>query len=225
MPECPKCGKMLSNANCLMYHLAKKFPCDSYKCKSCQQIFATKFHLQVHEMKCEVAALQNKKKLSLNPFSKVAENGAGPSSQSNQTDQVLLQYIYDTCPDIIMQTDTAYNIQSISPSVEALLGYTQGELIGNSAHDLLHEEDKERIIELGMDEGRIRFDFSDGNCTSGVATEKTDDTDNTPTYTSLRKKHKNGSYVVMSSVFWKRLSKDGNKVDGLISIDRLATHN
>lgn len=198
MPKCPKCGKILSNDNTLLYHLNKKFPCDSYKCACCKEIFATKFHLQVHEMKCEVAQAMNKKKLSLNPFAKEV--------QKTSLDMCMLQYIYETCPDIIMETDKKCTILSVSPAVETLLGYTQAELINTSALDLLHEEDQEKLIENGIDNGQMNLNGSTGDdCAENESAQ----------YLTLRKRHKNGTYITFSSAYW-----GNNSRNGLICIDR-----
>lgn len=193
MPTCPKCGKILSNDNTLLYHLNKKFPCDSYKCKFCKEIFGTKFHLQVHEMKCEVAKCANKKKLSLNPF----ENA--PASRT--LDDGMLRFIYNTCPDIITEIDMNCKILSISPSVERILGTTQDELVKNDFWDLIHDEDKERVIEHFIDTKKmVPSAVPDGSYKLNAVTDENDL--EYPYYTSLRKRHKEGRWVNVSSVFW-----------------------
>ena len=206
MPECPKCGKILSNDNTLLYHLNKKFPCDSYKCASCKKIFATKFHLQVHEMKCEVAQALNKKKLSLNPFE--------DRQKTNKLDPSLLQYIYQSCPDVIIETDTKLKINSVSPSVLQVMGYTQDEMIGENLMDYIHEEDQEKMIEHCIDNGKISLGEC-GQLNKVVSTSSNDE--NHIFYLDLRKRNKRGEYISISSVYW-------NSVDsGFIVIDRPIT--
>ena len=52
MPICPRCGKCLSSDQALTYHLNRKYRCGTWKCNKCNEIFNTKFQLQMHEMKC-----------------------------------------------------------------------------------------------------------------------------------------------------------------------------
>lgn len=190
MPECPKCGKILSNDNTLLYHLNKKFPCDSYKCKHCKDIFSTKFHLQVHEMKCEVAKHANKKKVSLNPFES--------TPVSRTLDDGMLRFIYNTCPDIITEIDMNCKILSISPSVERILGVSQDDIVKHDFWELIHDEDKERVFEHFIDTKKM-VPINESYTLNTV----TDDNDlDYPYYTSLRKKKNGGGYVNLSSVFW-----------------------
>ena len=52
MPICPRCGKSMSSEQALMYHLNKRNKCCTWKCIHCNDIFNTKFQLQLHEMQC-----------------------------------------------------------------------------------------------------------------------------------------------------------------------------
>ena len=52
MPICPRCGKSMSSEQALMYHLNKRYKCNSWKCNMCNELFNTKFQLQMHEINC-----------------------------------------------------------------------------------------------------------------------------------------------------------------------------
>lgn len=76
MPICPRCGKQLSSDQALTYHLNRKYKCNNWQCTKCTTVFATKFDMNIHHLKClrgedtrKIGASEHfTKKLELLPF-------------------------------------------------------------------------------------------------------------------------------------------------------------
>lgn len=117
--ECKKCGKKLSSAGTLLYHLNKKNSClIKYTCDKCNEEFNTKCGLKKHQNNC-----------------------LKESSNNIDFGECCYNDILDNIPDIVIQYDKDYNIKYISRSCEKILGYKQEEMIGKSNKDFICKED------------------------------------------------------------------------------------
>ncbi len=70
--------------------------------------------------------------------------------------ETSLRLITDNMLDLISQTDHDGVFQFVSPSVQHVLGYTQEELLGKSAFDLVHPDDQQKVRDMfqkGMKQG------------------------------------------------------------------------
>ena len=131
MPICPRCGKCLSSDQALTYHLNRKYRCGTWKCTKCQDLFNTKFHLQMHELNC-----------------------------INETDDVptveYLLKIYTHFPHVILNLDKDDMIINASPNVKRLLckdikdlknkPFNDLKLNHDLDYDVLYEDNNERIV-------------------------------------------------------------------------------
>ena len=113
MPICPRCGKSFSSEQALCYHLNKKYKCGTWKCAKCQTVFDTKFALKIHTMQCEEYSIDNT-----------------PSYD-------VLSTIYRKSPNVYIECDNNGVIHSISPSVQHMYGYSQGELVGKKTTEYM----------------------------------------------------------------------------------------
>lgn len=125
MPICPRCGKCLSSDQALTYHLNRKYRCGTWKCTKCNDIFNTKFHLQMHEMKCLSTDIED-----------------------NPTVDYLLQ-IYNNLPYVIINVNDNNQILNISPNFKNILKMNKCD-IQNNIKNILYDEktyDKKIIFE------------------------------------------------------------------------------
>jgi hypothetical protein len=115
MPICPKCGKSFSSEQALTYHLNKKYKCGTWKCATCNSVFATKFALKIHQMSCK-----------------------DEYTQSVPSYDVLCK-VYSRCPFVIIETDEHDVVHSVSPSCSQLYGYQPGELVGKKNESFIEK--------------------------------------------------------------------------------------
>jgi PAS domain S-box-containing protein len=99
--------------------------------------------------------------LSISPIKDASGRIVGASkiardiTESKRTEQALRQQIeerrriFETSQDLILVTDTRGIMVQVSPSSEAILGYTPEEMIGHNAAEFLHPDDLE-ISREGM---------------------------------------------------------------------------
>ena len=113
MPICPKCGKSFSSEQALTYHLNKKYKCGTWKCATCQSVFATKFAMKIHHMSC-----QDKYTHSVPSYD-------------------ILCKVYSKCPFVIVETDNNDIVHSVSPSCSAQYGYNPADLVGKNNNDFI----------------------------------------------------------------------------------------
>ncbi|KUG24658.1 sensory transduction histidine kinase [hydrocarbon metagenome] len=97
------------------------------------------------------------------------------------------QRITDNMSDFISELDPQGIFQYNSPSIERILGYNQEELIGSSAFDLVHPEDRDMVIATYMD---------------GVKTQS-------DRYVEQRYRRKDGTYIWLRSSGHILLGSDG----------------
>ena len=108
MPICFRCGKMLSTAQSLEYHLKKKITCNSLKCNNCNILSDNISEHNIHEVKC------NESKQRHNCYDKI---------HSTKT--------------MIMEIDNNFKILYVSVNVIDLIGYNEHTLIGKNISFLL----------------------------------------------------------------------------------------
>lgn len=60
----------------------------------------------------------------------------------------MMSTLVEKGQDLVILCDDEYFIRSISPSVERVLGYSSGEVVGKNALDYLHPEDCERLTTI-----------------------------------------------------------------------------
>lgn len=112
MPICPRCGKCLSSDQALTYHLNRKYRCGTWKCTKCNDIFNTKFHLQMHELSCI----------------KVEDN-------TPMVDYLLT--LYKSLPNVIVSVDKENLVSNCTPNVEKILNIKFNDIKNKDLHEIL----------------------------------------------------------------------------------------
>ena len=118
MPICPRCGKCLSSDQALTYHLNRKYRCGTWKCTKCNQIFNTKFQLQMHEMECLNEDIHDK-----------------PSVD-------FLLKLYNNLPFVIVNIENDV-VTNVSENCTKILGMTRNYIKNNMSsvlHNISHEK-------------------------------------------------------------------------------------
>ena len=133
MPICPRCGKCLSSDQALTYHLNRKYRCGTWKCAKCNDIFNTKFHLQMHELNC------------------IKEKDSTPTVE-------YLLNMYNNLPFLVLNVDKNNIILNASPNIETILNKKINdvrntdlyslELKDNTNFKVIYEDNNERILML-----------------------------------------------------------------------------
>lgn len=94
----------------MTYHLNRKYKCHTWKCVKCENMFNTKFKLQIHELACLNEDYRN---------------------SIPKVDDLLK--IYYNIPGVIICTDKQNQIETVSPNYcESVLGKTPMDLIGTN---------------------------------------------------------------------------------------------
>ncbi|WP_422486410.1 PAS domain S-box protein [Gudongella sp. DL1XJH-153] len=106
-----------------------------------------------------------------------------------------LKLIMDEIKDIISQTDEKGFFQYISSSCSTVLGYSQNSLIGKSAFDYIHPDDRSRILALFQ---------------KGIDTKGRD-------FQEYRFQHAQGHYIWLESAGKVLLDHEGEVVGAVIS--------
>ena len=117
MPICPRCGKCLSSDQALTYHLNRKYKCGTWKCNKCNDIFGTKFQLQMHEMNC------------------LCDNECITPGVDFLID------LYNNLPFVVMHVDSKDIIKNVSPNIKQLLNMEIKDLKNHNIKTLVLNRD------------------------------------------------------------------------------------
>ncbi|WP_260115379.1 PAS domain-containing protein [Paenibacillus hexagrammi] len=122
------------------------------------------------------------------------------TEQKRQEDQLrrnkaMFDLITEHAQDLISYVSAEGDFEYVSPSIRALLGYSQQEIIGTSSLFLMHEEDRAAVIDRSL--------FEEADVSLHM----------------LRLRHKNGTYLWFES-FMKVIRDDEGRFDKIMGIAR-----
>ncbi len=122
-----------------------------------------------------------------------SDTGGQSASAHPAQDAALFQLLVENSTDLIVRTDAELNRDFISAAVRSILGYDPAELMGRSALELVHPDDRDRVQQTLA---RLGLEHSDLGCV-------------------FRMRHRDGGHVWMEGRY-RYLTETG----GMVSIAR-----